>query len=202
MRRHVLCRDLSVSYFIDVQPSPPAMRPVLLIPGISNSGPAHWQSRWQALHPGVVRVVQRDWDHPDCGEWADALDASVRAAVQAPILVAHSLGCLVVAHWASASRSTQHANAALLVAVPDPSGTMFPREATGFGQPPGALAIGRVTIVSSSDDPYSSPELTARCAADWKGELVDLGAAGHINASSGLGDWREGWSLVERWRRG
>jgi predicted alpha/beta hydrolase family esterase len=29
---------------------------------------------------------------------------------------------------------------------------------------------------------------------------VDLGAKGHINADSGLGDWPEGWAWVQRWR--
>ena len=31
-------------------------------------------------------------------------------------------------------------------------------------------------------------------------EPVVLGARGHLNADSGLGDWPEGWALVERWR--
>jgi len=33
------------------------MRPVLLVPGIGNSGPAHWQSLWQVKHPDVGRVI-------------------------------------------------------------------------------------------------------------------------------------------------
>src|SRR3989344_4248880 len=76
-------------------------RPVLLIPGIYNSGPTHWQSLWQPRHAGVARVEQADWDHPDCDTWVRTLDDAVAASPQPPILVAHSLGCLVAVHWAA-----------------------------------------------------------------------------------------------------
>src|ERR1700736_7035663 len=110
------------------------MRPVLLVPGIGNSGPTHWQSLWQAEHPGVARVIQRDWDHPVCNEWTEALDQAVGKAAAPPILVAHSLGCLAVAHWAA--RSERPCFAALLVAVPDPGGPAFPGAAAGFAMVP------------------------------------------------------------------
>lgn len=74
---------------------------VLILPGIGNSGPQHWQTLWQNSHPDFVRVEQRDWDRPVCAEWVAALDAAVRAAGPQAVLVAHSLGCLAVAHWAA-----------------------------------------------------------------------------------------------------
>ena len=95
------------------------MRPVLLVPGIGNSGHGHWQSFWQAKHSDVGRVIQRDWDHPVCNEWVAALDKAVVRAAAPPILVAHSLGCLTVAHWAA--RADRSCYAVLLAAVPDPS---------------------------------------------------------------------------------
>ena len=176
------------------------MRPVLLVPGISNSGPDHWQSRWQALHVDVSRVMQRDWEQPVCDEWADALDEAVQHAREAPILVAHSLGCLVVARWAA--RSAQRVHAIVLVAVPDPAGPNFPAEASGFMPVADALRERpRVTVVSSIDDPYASEAHTRRCVAAWSAAHVSIGAAGHINAGSGLGDWPAGWAIVEGWRR-
>lgn len=33
----------------------------LVVPGWNNSGPTHWQSRWQDLAPDLVRVEQEDW---------------------------------------------------------------------------------------------------------------------------------------------
>src|SRR5258708_9493496 len=100
------------------------MRSVLLVPGIGNSGPAHWQSLWQAKHPDVRRVMQRDWDHPVCDEGVGALDHAGGQAAVLPILVAHSLASLAVAHWAA--RSERPCFPILLVAVPPPCGPALP----------------------------------------------------------------------------
>lgn len=178
------------------------MRPVLLVPGICNSGPTHWQSLWEARYPKVLRLQQRDWDHPVCDTWAEVLGQAIRQCAEPPIVVAHSLGCLVVARWAAhtAGDAAQAMHAALLVAVPDPGAASFPAQATGFL--PFATSLGgrRVTLVSSSDDPFSSPAYTAQRVADWGAEHFCLGALGHLNASSGLVDWPEGWAIVQRWR--
>ena len=174
------------------------MRPVLLVPGIQNSGPDHWQTHWERQHPGVLRVQQRDWDHPDCSEWAAALEQAVQAQPEQPIVVAHSLGCLVVARWMV--ESAQPLYAALLVAVPDPQGSAFPAEASGFVPLPPLLEKRRILMLSSRNDPYSTPTFTRQCAAQWQAQHEELGALGHINAASGLGDWPEGWRHVARWR--
>jgi predicted alpha/beta hydrolase family esterase len=174
------------------------MRPVLLVPGIGNSGPSHWQSLWQARHTDVTRVMQRDWDFPVREEWVEALDDAVAQATAPPILVAHSLGCLAVAHWAA--QATRTCFAALLVAVPDPGGPAFPREASGFAPLPPSLPELRVTVVSSSDDSYATSSYTEKRVAAWGAEHICLGRRGHINAASGLGDWPEGWAIVSRWR--
>jgi len=179
------------------------MRPVLLIPGIHNSGPLHWQSLWQNQHAGVARVEQADWDHPVCDAWVDALDAAIARASTPPVLVAHSLGCLAVAHWAA--RSARAVHGLVLVAVPDPLGSRFPADAQGFAPVPAALALPgqparRTLLVSSANDPYSTPAFSARCAAGWGAEARALGPLGHLNADSGLGDWSEGWAWVQRWR--
>jgi uncharacterized protein len=34
--------------------------PVLILPGLDNSGPEHWQTHWQKQNPHFVRVEQRD----------------------------------------------------------------------------------------------------------------------------------------------
>ena len=171
------------------------MSQVLIIPGIGNSGPEHWQSRWQTHQPQCRRVEQRDWDHPVALEWQAALEQAVAESGPDTVLVAHSLGCLLVANWAAVS---QHkVRAALLVAAPDPTGPAFPTEAVGFApvamQPLPFASI----VVSSDDDPYSSPDFAKNCADAWGSQLVTVGAAGHINADSGLGDWPEGFELLQ-----
>lgn len=173
---------------------PPDLASVLILPGIGNSGPEHWQSRWEAAEPGFERVVQRDWEHPLCAEWVAGLERAVRQRGAARVIVAHSLGCLAVAHWAARAHSP--VRAALLVAVPDPDGANFPREARGFSPLPMLPLAFPSVLVSSSDDPYGSPAQAAACARAWGSRLVEIGARGHINAASGLGDWPEGQQLL------
>lgn len=179
------------------------MRPVLLVPGIYNSGPRHWQSLWEAKHPGVSRVEQADWNYPVCDEWVRVIDAAIARADAPPVLVAHSLGCLAVARWSCGSMRPVHA--LVLVAVPDPQGPNFPTDARGFAPVPRALApaghaLRSVTLVSSSNDPYSSAEFADRCTADWSARRIALGAHGHLNADSHLADWPEAWEWVLRLR--
>jgi uncharacterized protein len=52
--------------------------------------------------------------------------------------------------------------------------------------------------VVSSDDPYCAFPRATEMAADWGAELVEIGAHGHINGDSGLGDWPEGLALLHR----
>ena len=78
--------------------------PVLILPGLYNSGPEHWQSHWESAHPQFRRVMQDDWERPRCDDWIARLDAAVRATPDA-VLVAHSSSCALVAHWAGAAGS-------------------------------------------------------------------------------------------------
>lgn len=168
--------------------------PVLILPGIGNSGPDHWQTRWEQADPAFTRVAQRDWERPICSEWVAALDLAVQRAGPAAVLVAHSLACLVVAHWAA--RSHAPIRGALLVAVPDPTGPNFPPQAQGFAATPARRFAFPSTLVVSRDDPYGTTAHSARLAAAWGSEVVDIGACGHINAASGLGDWPAGRALL------
>ncbi|MFT4190722.1 MAG: alpha/beta hydrolase [Comamonas sp.] len=176
-------------------------RNVLLLPGWRNSGADHWQSRWQALH-GYIRVEQHDWDRPLRGDWQIQLEEAVLAAPPGPVvLVAHSLGCALVAAWASHSRQAHRVQAALLVAPPDtsqdglrgPLPTWHPlvRQPLPFGP-------GRSMVLASDDDPYCSPELAQALARDWGAGFALYAGLGHINADSGLGDWPQGHAVLER----
>ena len=91
---------------------------VLILPGWQNSGPAHWQSRWEALH-GYRRVDQHDWMAPRRGDWSARLEEVLLGCNEPAVLVAHSLGCLLTAAWAVHSRNTHRVKAALLVAPGD-----------------------------------------------------------------------------------
>ena len=168
--------------------------PVLILPGIGDSGPGHWQSLWQRSHPHFQRVVQSDWNYPVCGTWMDVLETAVGHYHGDVLVVAHSLGCLLLAHWAQCTRLS--IKGALLVAVPDPDGDNFPSEAQGYAPVPYARFAFPSIVVASSNDPYASLEFDQKCAAAWGSRFVDIGGAGHINAGSGFGEWREGLALL------
>lgn len=173
---------------------------VLILPGYGGSGPRHWQSEWERLHPDFRRVEQRDFDRPELGEWMATLELAVANAGPDTVLVAHSLACLLVAQWAL--RTTRSISGALLVAPPDPEGERFPSLLASFAPVPEARLPFPCIVVGSTDDPYSAPGYAPACAARWGGEFVSVGAAGHINAESNIGEWHEGLSLLRRLMNG
>ncbi|MGW4803914.1 RBBP9/YdeN family alpha/beta hydrolase [Kitasatospora sp. NPDC004272] len=169
----------------------------VFIAGIGNSGPDHWQSLWRDRTDGAVWVEHTSWDEPERDTWVAELDAALRAVPGPKVLVAHSLGCTLVAEWAAEHRD-EDVTAALLVAVPDVDGPEFPTQATGFDSARHGRLPFRSLVVSSQDDPYGSPEHAAADAELFGAELVDVGHRGHINAESGLGDWPEGRALLDQ----
>jgi len=123
----------------------------------------------------------------------------VAEAGEHSILVAHSLGCLLVAKWAMQTRQRIHA--ALLVAVPDPGGPAFPTAATGFAPLPRQPLPFAARMLASSDDRYATPQFSKTIAALWGAELLDVGKQGHLNADSGVADWPAAWELLQAWRK-
>jgi predicted alpha/beta hydrolase family esterase len=170
---------------------------VLVVPGIGNSGPSHWQSLWQAAHSDWRRLSVPSWDDVACYEWTLQIERQLPADGRDTVIVAHSLGCLAVVHWVA--RYQRSVRGALLVAVPDPESPAFPKMAArGFAPLPLNTLPFPTTVVLSGDDPYGSARYARACAAAWGSEAIDVGAKGHINAASDLGDWPEGYALLER----
>lgn len=172
---------------------------VLVLPGFGNSGPAHWQTLWEVRHPAWRRVDLGQWDAPRCEDWVRALDAAVRHCPTPPVLVAHSLACLLVAHWAG--QSSAPIKGAFLVAVPEPASPSFPATAVGFVPVPMQLLPFPTLVVASANDSFGSVAHAQRCATAWGSRFIDVGEAGHINADSGIGEWSEGYALFEEFVR-
>jgi predicted alpha/beta hydrolase family esterase len=169
--------------------------PVLVLPGFGNSGAGHWQTLWEARHPEWRRVDLGHWNAPRRSDWVRALDAVLVRSEAPPILVAHSLACLLVAHWAQ--QSTASIRGAFLVAVPEPASPSFPATAQGFSPVPMHRLSFPSMVIASRDDPFGSFTHAQRCATAWGSRIADIGEAGHINVDSGLGDWTEGYALFE-----
>jgi len=168
---------------------------VLLLPGWLNSGPGHWQTRWEALH-GDRRVEQHDWLRPLRGDWSARLEEEVIAAPGPVLLAAHSLGCILVAAWAAHSKNTAKVQGALLVAPGDVEREDLRQQIPGWAPIVRQRLPFAAVLVGSADDPYCSAERARGLAADWGARFVDAGARGHLNAESGLGDWPEGRALL------
>ncbi len=173
-----------------------ARPPVLIVPGLGNSGPDHWQSHWQRQHPEFKRVEQADWDAPVFADWLARLDAAINACAAPPLLVAHSLSCSLVGHWVT--RHERQLHGALLVAPADvDSDSHTPPETHGFRPMPLARFACPTIVVASRNDPFVDFARAQVFAARWHARFVDAGALGHINSASNLGDWPFGHALLE-----
>lgn len=168
----------------------------LILPGIGNSCAEHWQSHWEKANPDFMRIQQRDWDNPVCNEWVNVLESTLSGLGPNVILVAHSLACLLVSHWAN--NKIPKIRGALLVAPPNPEGPNFPKEAIGFSPLPLISLPFPSIVVASTNDPYGSIEFAKSVAVAWGSNFISIGAAGHINSKSGLGKWKEGFLYFEQ----
>jgi predicted alpha/beta hydrolase family esterase len=168
---------------------------ILLLPGWQNSGPAHWQSRWEHLH-GDLRVEQHDWMFPLRGDWIARLEEVLLAQSGPSILVAHSMGCMLTAAWAAHSRNTHLVQGALLVAPGDPERDELRAALKSWSPIVMRTLPFKSLLLGSHDDPYCSFSRAQEFAQAWGSEFVDYGHRGHINGESGLGDWPQGRALL------
>jgi predicted alpha/beta hydrolase family esterase len=162
--------------------------PVLIVPGLNDSDPDHWQSRWQQRYPDFQRVHQADFATPALATWSATVAAAIHATSAPPIVVAHSFGCLATVHAIAERRSV--VAGALLVAPADPDrfgvASMLPRD---------PLPVP-TTLVGSTNDPWLKLVKAGALASRWGSHFVGYENAGHINAESGHGDWTAGLALL------
>ena len=170
--------------------------PVLIVPGLFNSGPAHWQSHWQRTLPHAERVDQSDWERPTLGEWTAALAEAVRQRPGA-ILVGHSLGCAAIAHLAQVNGGRGIGGALMVAPAEVNAKGAAGRLLEGFSPMPRLRLPFPSTVVASRNDPYVAFDRAEAFARSWGSNVVDLGLAGHINVDSGHGPWSEGLALLD-----
>ena len=173
------------------------MRPILIIPGYGNSGPGHWQSLWEANLRYAKRVQMPNWDFPHRADWVEALDTAIREAslTMPPVLVAHSLGCLAVAHWVQRYQRPIHG--ALLVAPVDVDRASTLEPMKNFAPIPMFGLPFPSHVVASANDPYATLERSREMADAWDSQFTDLGTGGHINTAAGYGEWPRGDAFLQ-----
>ncbi|WP_394780683.1 RBBP9/YdeN family alpha/beta hydrolase [Undibacterium sp.] len=167
---------------------------ILLLPGVYNSGEGHWQTLWEQALPGAVRVQQRSWDHPQKDDWVASLSAAISAVDGPVVLAAHSLGCALTAWWVSLGmpglQAPDQLRGALLVAPPDVNRAEF--LAPSFAPMPLPRFPFTCEVIASSNDPWCDMTVAQQWAGQWGAGFHGIGAQGHINGDSGLGDWEQG----------
>jgi predicted alpha/beta hydrolase family esterase len=170
----------------------------LIVPGWNGSGPDHWQTIWAERHANFQRVEQDNWRRPSRRQWVQGIQEAVQENRTPVFLIAHSLGCLAVAHWAEHG-DTDRVGGALLVAPPwlTVSDSCPPELAEFLPMPTKRLPFPSI-LAASVNDPYLPIEIASRLARAWGSDFVDLGRQGHVNVASGHGDWTEGELLLEQ----
>ena len=165
---------------------------ILIVPGLNNSGPDHWQTRWQQKLSTAQRVEQRNWDQPDHAAWTRTIADRVNAAKKPVILIAHSLGVAAAAHAAPLFEKDRGKGAFL---VAPPSEEWLRTHEMNFGafetHPRDPLHFPSL-LVGSRNDPHASYAALEELAFAWGSAFKDAGEAGHINSESGHGPWPEG----------
>jgi uncharacterized protein len=165
---------------------------LLVIPGLNDSGPEHWQS-WLQGHFSrrAVRVEQSDWASADLAHWAQGIEMTLaRHPKSRWVAVAHSFGCLALLRFLAQGGEGIHST--LLVAPADPA-----KFGVAAKLPQAQLRIPSV-LLASETDPWMRFESAAAWARVWGSQLVSLGDAGHINAEAGFGPLPTAKSLVEQ----
>ncbi len=176
-------------------PSARTLRPgaasprLLIVPGLHDSGPAHWQTWLEQQYRDAHRVRQRDFSQPDLDRWADRIQSRLSHAGDGEwIAVAHSFGCLALAHYLR-----QHPDSpvreVLFVAPAEP-------DKFGLSERLPHQRLGRPSsLIASQNDPWMSAASALRWATRWGSSYSNLGLVGHINAESGFGPF----PLAKRW---
>jgi predicted alpha/beta hydrolase family esterase len=168
---------------------------ILILPGLGNSGPGHWQRRWGERFPHAQFVEQENWDRPRLGDWVARLHQDIMLATRPVVLVAHSLAVAAVVHTAQRLKDTK-VRGAFLVSPPDLEDEHvlkeIPVEAQSFRKVPRDPLPFPSMVVVSNNDAYTSVARAADVASAWGSDLKHAGAAGHINVASGHGPWPEG----------
>jgi predicted alpha/beta hydrolase family esterase len=178
---------------------------VLIVPGLRDAVAQHWQTlleaKLRASGRPVVALPPPGREDLQCAARVAAIDAAVQAIAGPIVIVAHSAGCVMVAHWAQLKR--HRIRGALLAApadfeLPMPAGypTLDQLRAGGWLPVPRRPLPFRSIVAASSNDPLGDHDRIAELAEAWGSKRVDLGAVGHLNPASGYGEWPRAEALI------
>ena len=176
---------------------------VLIVPGLREHVPGHWQTLLAARLPNVRSVPPLTEDKLSLDARVEAIQREVEQIDGPLIMVAHSAGVLMVVHWAA--RYDRPVKGALLATPPDleatwPEGYPTPESLreNGWSPLPQQCLPFPSLVAASENDHLASLAAVQRMSRAWGGTLVELGCVGHLNPASGFGDWPGADALIQR----
>ena len=174
---------------------------ILIVPGYKNSGPDHWQSRWETRIKTARRVVQDEWSKPVLEDWTARMAEEVNKSTRPVVIVAHSLGVAT-----AVQAIPQYKNkvvAGFFVAPPDVSNPKIrPKHLMTFGPYPRDPLPFQSMVIASQNDEFSSFEQAEDIAGAWGSMFIDAGERGHIDDAAGHGPWPEGSLTFAKFMQG
>lgn len=177
----------------------------LIVSGLREHVEAHWQTLLAAQLPKVRSVPPMGREDLVCAKRLQTIEAAM-ADINGPVLlVAHSAGCVMVAHWAHSSAHAKRVVGALLATPPDfdqpmPDGypTLAALQAGGWLPVRRKPLPFRSLVTTSDNDPLATRDSVLALARDWGSETIELGPVGHLNPASGYGEWPLAIPLIEQ----
>lgn len=170
---------------------------ILVLPGLGNSAPGHWQMRWTERMANAAIVEQADWHEPECDDWVDTIIQACRLTQRPVVLIAHALAVMALAH--AAPRLPANVRGAFLVAPTDIEfSPAVPPEMAPFRPILRDPFPFPSMLVAANNDVYCSLERAVEFATCWGSDFHQAGEAGHINIASGHGPWPEGLVMFTR----
>ena len=124
--------------------------------------------------------------------------------VRGPVtIVAHSAGVLTTVHWA-ARHPAASVSGALLVTpsdlaapLPKPYPALAELRAHGWLPIPTAPLPFPSIVAASTNDPLGDHERVRGLARAWGSRFHSLGPVGHLNPTSGYGEWPTATTLLD-----
>jgi len=171
---------------------------ILILPGWQSSNNIHWQTIWQKENPDYIRVEQTNWDKPDKNEWISCLQKYISNCNKPVILVAHSLACSLVCHWALQYKTENIAGAFIVAPTDVDSAEHSPAELRCFSPMPVDKLPFKSMVIASENDHYVSIQRAEYFSSCWGSQFINIGKYGHINADSKLGSWNDGKILFNQ----
>ena len=178
----------------------------LIVPGLRDHVPQHWQTWLAGRLPQAHSLTPMGRENLALGARIADLEATIARLASPVLLVAHSGGCVLVAHWALQTALSHRVSGALLATPPTfdrPLPPAYPQlaalDAAGWLPVPRQRLPFPSLVAASHNDVLGEFEAVCQLARDWGSAIEDLGEVGHLNPASGFGPWPLAETLLRRW---